>query len=83
MVSRLRQSPANEMMPESLMAMPASVPGLLCAAGFGMVFMGCCLHLRHNSVIFAGGVAADRAKFLSKRNLDTAHISPGEICGLG
>ena len=23
-----------------------------------------------------------RAKFLSKRNLDTAHISPGEICGL-
>jgi hypothetical protein len=23
-----------------------------------------------------------RAKFLSKRNLDAAHISPGEICGL-
>jgi hypothetical protein len=24
-----------------------------------------------------------RAKFLPKRNLDAAHISPGEICGLG
>jgi len=23
-----------------------------------------------------------RAKFLSQRNLDAAHISPGEICGL-
>jgi len=29
---------------------------LLGAADFGMMFMGCRLHLRQNSVIFAGGV---------------------------
>jgi len=40
MVSRLRQSPADELLQESLMAMPASFPGplLLGCAVFGLFF---------------------------------------------